>query len=169
MYAHCCEFWTAEASNDSTSVLITAPLKLINTCRVICSVITPSRAWQLKDSGVLFLNIVRMLCTPTHTLVHAHTHTHTLLIIIGWDAWGMCPSKQKHTTASLAETDCLSLLIRPRSWYSLPLLLPGVYAFPSSPWEDETKATPFLIVRGCRCVWMRHMLRGHCWLRQTSC
>lgn len=40
----------------------------------------------------------------TYTYIHAHGPSRTLLIIIGWDACGMCPGKHKYSAASVAET-----------------------------------------------------------------
>lgn len=46
--------------------------------------------------SLLFPNIVYILA-PTHTLL-------IIIIMMGWDTRGMCPDKQKPSTA-LAETD----------------------------------------------------------------
>ena len=82
---------------------------------------------------MLFLDILCMpFTTHTHTLTRSWTvtHTDTRLIIIGWDAWGMCPGKQKTSNRRFGRNGRPKSFNLP-SYYFLPFLCnQGVCVFP---------------------------------------
>lgn len=120
-----------------------------------------------RGEEMLFLNILYMLCTP-----HTHPRAHTLLIIIGWDAWGMCPGKRKHCTAGLAEISLPRLLICPPTIF-FPLVQSGVCVVPCLAGGDKTTSCVYLFTSrsqsGIVGAWPRDVLRRQCWLKQTWC
>lgn len=73
---------------------VMSPLDIITTSEG--AIFKPSMSGQTAEAlGLLLLNIVYIL---------AHTHTLLIIIMIGWDTWGMRPDKQK-PSAGLAQTD----------------------------------------------------------------
>lgn len=103
----------------------------------------------------------------THTYIHAHGPSRTLLIIIGWDACGMCPGKHKYSAASVAETWLPRRLICSPNIFSA-LCNQGfvVYLFPCIAGGEETVSCACLFTsqfsRGCLCVTGGRCLCRHC-------